>query len=352
MKRPLRHILFWLCYWAFMALTELVYIKVEAKNLDSDDVVRNAIAVCFIAMIPQMLFAYYVVYIGLDRIIQKKVKLWRSILEILLVFALCVIVSRISAQFLIAKWIYRVPKPASFLDVVKYLNIIIYMLVSTGLVTLFKTVRIQLAAKERETNLVREKLSTELKLLRNQLNPHFLFNTLNNIYALTRRKSDKAPEAVMKLSELLSFMLYESGKDTVPISKEIQVLDDYIELESIRYADHLSIRFNKEIDNYQEPIAPLILLPIVENAFKHGASESRFDSFVTISIILKEGHLDFRVENSFEDDKEPKSKGKIGLISTRRQLELMYSEKQLEVFGEGNKFIVHIKLNLHSYGKV
>jgi len=352
MKRVARHIAFWLAYSLFMVFTELVFIKTEARRLDSEDVVRNATMACLIALIPQMIFAYYMVYKGLNKIVQKKSKLPLAIAEILGVFVLCLVFARIIAQYLIAKWVYGVPNPASFLEPTKYVNISIYMLLSTGLVVLIKSVGTQLAARERENLLVKEKLRTELKLLRNQLNPHFLFNTLNNIYALTRRKSDLAPQAVMKLSELLSFMLYESGKESVPISKEIQVLEDYIELESIRYADKLNVSFVKEVDSYSEPIAPLILLPIVENAFKHGAGESRYDSFIRISMKVKEGRLDFEVENSFEQSTEIKPNGQIGLSSTKRQLELMYGEQQVEVQNDGQVFKVRIQLNLHSYGKI
>ena len=115
---------------------------------------------------------------------------------------------------------------------------------------------------------MRKKLETELQFLKSQTNPHFLFNTLNNIYALARKKSDSTADAVMKLSKLLRFMLYESQKKFISITDEIQVLDDFIELEKIRYGEKLQLIFNKSIDNESHPIAPLILLPFVENAFK------------------------------------------------------------------------------------
>lgn len=150
-------------------------------------------------------------------------------------------------------------------------------------------------------------MNTELQMLRNQINPHFLFNTLNNIYALTRKKSDKAPEVVMKLSELLSFMLYKSRVDTITLQEEIRVLEDYIELERIRYNERLTVSFTKQIDDPSQRIIPLLFLPLVENAFKHGVSESRFDSFVHIDLKLKDGFLNFSIENSVEQKRNRNS---------------------------------------------
>ena len=111
---------------------------------------------------------------------------------------------------------------------------------ASGTAIIIKQVRLQLHEKEKEKNLIRQKLETELKFLRNQTHPHFLFNTLNNIYALARKKSDETPEVVMKLSKLLRFMLYESSKASIKIGDEIKILDDYIELERIRHDGRLT----------------------------------------------------------------------------------------------------------------
>lgn len=189
-------------------------------------------------------------------------------------------------------------------------------------------------------------------MLKSQLNPHFLFNTLNNIYALTRKKSDLAPEVVLKLSELLSFMLYESGTDTIPIEKEIKFLEDYIDLQKIRYTDELSVVFNKHIDQPTQPIAPLLLLPLVENAFKHGASENHFDSFIHIDLTVKDGQLNFSIQNSFEKNLNGTQTNSIGLHHTTRQLELMYATQQLSISNENDVFNVELTVNLNSYGKI
>lgn len=206
--------------------------------------------------------------------------------------------------------------------------------------------------KEREKALVKEKLQAELMFLRNQTNPHFLFNTLNNIYALARKKSDDTADVVMKLSKLLRFMLYESRRDTISIAEELRVLGDYIELEKIRYNDRLLISFNKSIDNGQQAIAPLILLPFVENAFKHGASETRFESYINIDIEIKNNQLQFTIVNSKEEDSTGDIQENIGLSNIRRQLELMYPGHRLVLENGKQEFKVSLNLNLSSYAAV
>jgi LytS/YehU family sensor histidine kinase len=222
----------------------------------------------------------------------------------------------------------------------------------TGVALAIKFVRIQLVGKEREKNLVKEKLETELKFLRNQTNPHFLLNTLNNIFALSRRKSDDAPEAIMKLSELLRFMLYESRESLVTLGSEVKILDDYLALEKMRYTDRLSVQFKKDIDNDRYQIAPLLLLPFIENAFKHGVSETRFDSFVHIDMKVHNGNLSFRVENTHENGNGLGNGNNIGLNNVKRQLELMYTDYDLLLNNVDHTFKVHLEINLNSYVKI
>ena len=202
-----------------------------------------------------------------------------------------------------------------------------------------------------EQLLVKEKLETELKYLRNQTNPHFLFNTLNNIYALARKKSEQTPDAVMKLSKLLRFMLYDAAKPLITLGDEIKMLEDYIDLEKIRYNDKLNVSFLKDISDEQELISPLLLLPFVENAFKHGASESRFISFIHVEMKLHDGILFFSVKNSKENNGGKCTGATIGLNNVKRQLELLYTEYDMQVLNETSVFIALLTINLKSYAK-
>lgn len=212
--------------------------------------------------------------------------------------------------------------------------------------------RKQLAAKERERNLVAEKLGAELKLLRSQLHPHFLFNTLNNIYALARKKSDAAPDAILKLSGLLRSMLYETEEDTIPIGKEVSFIEDYIALEKVRYSERLSLIVDKNIEDEARPITPFLLLPVVENAFKHGASEMRTASFIHISLQQQGGSFSFSVKNNFDGEQATTKPGShIGLYNLRRQLQLLYADHDLDITATGDIFLVSLRINLDSYGK-
>ncbi len=215
-----------------------------------------------------------------------------------------------------------------------------------------KLLRSNIWQKETEQEIIKKKLETELQFLKAQTNPHFLFNTLNNIYALARKKSDKTADVVMKLSKLLRFMLYESQKRTVSIADEMQVLVDYIELEKIRYNENLQVDFTTSVDNELQPIAPLILLPFVENAFKHGVSENRFGSNIRISLKLDDKLLSFVCENSKTEEMIKSETETIGLGNIRRQLELLYPNHSLEIKNEKTYFTVLLKINLADYAAV
>ena len=221
----------------------------------------------------------------------------------------------------------------------------------SGAAIVIKQVRLQAAGREREQNLVREKLASELKFLRNQTNPHFLFNTLNNIYALARKKSDQTPEAVLKLSKLLRFMLYESSKPTIRIGDEIRMLDDYIELEKLRYNSRLTVNFYREIDNADEEISPLLLLPFVENAFKHGPGQSHFESSIHMELMLQNGVLSLTIENTKEKAASNVLNENIGLKNVKRQLELLYPEYNMQVDNNDTLFTVSLTLHLTTHEK-
>ncbi len=135
-----------------------------------------------------------------------------------------------------------------------------------------------------------EKQAAELNYLKSQTNPHFLFNTLNNIYSLARDKSDLAPESILRLSKILRFMLYETGGEYIAIEQELKIMSDYIALEKLRYDDSLRVNFNHDIEDMKQAVPPLLLMPLVENAFKHGVSETRNQPFVDIHLSVNQGN--------------------------------------------------------------
>lgn len=203
--------------------------------------------------------------------------------------------------------------------------------------------------KQEEQKLRIEKQEAELNYLKSQTNPHFLFNTLNNIYALTRDKSDLAPESILRLSKILRFMLYETGGDYIAIEQEIKIISDYIALEKLRYDESLRVNFNYDIEDMKQAIPPLLLIPLVENAFKHGVSETRQDPFVNIHLSLKKKYLNFAVKNSAEAGGDKPVKENIGLSNLRRQLELLYRDFSLSVQQGESDFTAELKINLASH---
>jgi sensor histidine kinase YesM len=195
-----------------------------------------------------------------------------------------------------------------------------------------------------------EKQEAELNYLKSQTNPHFLFNTLNNIYSLSKDKSDLAPESIVRLSKILRFMLYEAGGEYIAIEQEIKIINDYIALEKLRYDESLHINFNYDVENLKQALPPLLLMPLVENAFKHGASETRHQPFVDIHLSVNNRQLQLLVKNSTEDVEENyKVKENIGLSNLRRQLELLYADYKLSVQQTDSIFIANLKINLATH---
>ncbi|ARS42831.1 histidine kinase [Sphingobacteriaceae bacterium GW460-11-11-14-LB5] len=192
-----------------------------------------------------------------------------------------------------------------------------------------------------------EKLNAELNFLRAQVNPHFLFNVLNNLYALTLKKSELAPDVVLKLSEMMEYMLYDSNDEKVLLEKEISYLHNYIELERLRFSGAANIVLNSDATLNGEEIAPLLLLPLVENAFKHGLSKQTESSWLRINIGLKGSILSFLIENAKPSSISDKRNGGIGLINLRNRLELLYpNQHQLEIEDKNNIFSVKLIIEL------
>ena len=193
-------------------------------------------------------------------------------------------------------------------------------------------------------------LENELKYLRSQIQPHFFFNTLNNLYSLTIDKSDKAPDLILKLSDLMKYFLYETGKEFQILENEISHIKDYIEIEKLRYDETLKVNFNIKGNTKKTMIKPLMLIPLVENAFKHGARNSKKNPYININLITTKSYLDFKVENSFQKPtkKIKEQIGGIGLTNLKKRLEINYGPEyyNLKTIKEKNKYIAHLKIKL------
>ncbi|WP_347838692.1 histidine kinase [uncultured Draconibacterium sp.] len=233
------------------------------------------------------------------------------------------------------------------------LNFIVFFAIAV------KQVKRAFFIQQEKNELQQKKLHTELKLkeaelklLKAQIHPHFLFNTLNNLYGLTMEKSDEAPELVLRLSEILDYILYRCNERRVLLNDEIANLRNHIEIEKIRYAeDKLTISADIPEETNKLQIAPLLLLPFVENAFKHGVSHNTGSAFVHINLLVKHTALHFAIANAKNETSQPNqtySKG-IGLQNVKKRLDLLYPNRyDLKINDSATTFSVTLTLQLET----
>ncbi|MCC6286353.1 MAG: histidine kinase [Chitinophagaceae bacterium] len=205
--------------------------------------------------------------------------------------------------------------------------------------------RLRITEKRSKENEL-EKVNAELSYLKLQINPHFLFNTLNNIYSLASVQSEQTPAAVMKLSEIMRYVTQDAQADLVPLAQEIQYVNNYIELQKMRSNDKLELYFEAQGDFTKNKIAPLLLISFVENAFKYGISNHE-KSKISILIKAENNRLNMRVQNIVFERAGNRSTSSIGMSNTRRRLELLYPGKYSLNFGrKDNFYIVDLKIEL------
>jgi LytS/YehU family sensor histidine kinase len=189
----------------------------------------------------------------------------------------------------------------------------------------------------------------ELQYLKNQIHPHFLFNTLNTIYGFALKQAKETPDLILKLSNLLDYILYQVNKPTVSLKEEVLHIEEYIELEKIRFQDTLKVTFNASDIPEDVQVSPMLLIPFVENAFKHG---SLIESMLTVEIELKlsENKLEFLIKNTALDADIKKNESRIGLRNIQKRLDLLYDNNHLlKIKNKNNEFEVYLeitKLNL------
>jgi hypothetical protein len=191
-----------------------------------------------------------------------------------------------------------------------------------------------------------EKITAELQLLKAQVHPHFLFNTLNNIYSFSMEGSPKTPGLILKLSSLLSYMLYDCKAEEVRLEKEIEIMKNYIDLEKERYGNKIEISWSVEGDIKDKFIAPLIMLPFLENAFKHGTSEQIEKPWLGVDISVKYNTLRCKIANS-KNEYVPYNNNGIGINNVKKRLEFIYAGKyELKINDEGNFFVISMLVKL------
>ncbi len=182
------------------------------------------------------------------------------------------------------------------------------------------------------TEKAQEQLEAEISILKAQVNPHFLFNTLNNIYSMSLYDSYKTPEMILKLSQLISYMLYECKDEEVSLEKEIQFIKNYIDLEAVRVEDIAKINLNIKGEDPGHKVPPLLFIPLIENAFKHGISTEQASSEININLAISESTIDLEINNpidSSEEDEKNKEIGGLGIVNVKKRLALLFPEHHI-----------------------
>ncbi len=215
----------------------------------------------------------------------------------------------------------------------------------------FKITQDWLGHERDSKELKSQNLASELNFLKSQINPHFLFNTLNNLYALSLKKSDQAPETVLMLSEMMRYMLYECNVERVYLKKEINYIKNYLELEKIRLGDDFDIHFQVEGEANELQIAPLMFIPFIENSFKHGMNTLLTNGYVHIKLKIEDSNVTMNITNKkgaeISQSLKGKQSGGIGLINIKRRLKLIYPKKHKLLFEETNDaYTVEINIQL------
>lgn len=334
-NRFLQHALFWIAHIVFYG----------ALYGSFDDSYKQTFLEELMYLPVRMVFTYFTLYYLLPRFL-----LTGKYAAFFTWFLLSSLIAGIAQRYIAFNYDYPLYYPEALADPFFYFPKIVKMFVGIYPVAFFavaiKLLKYWYANQQAQQILTKEKLQAELKFLKTQIHPHFLFNTLNNVYALTLKKSDRAPDMVLKLSELINYMLYECTGDEVPLNKEIKFIRNYIDIEKMRYGDLLDIDLRVSGDTGNRKIAPLVILPFVENCFKHGASENLRQSWVKITVDAGDDHLIIKVENSKSPDNGRSGTEGIGIQNVKRRLDLLYPARhELKIINGEETYLVILSIN-------
>lgn len=336
------HILFWVMVF-LLSLS-----KPEGHTSVSEEIRTELITEGF-ALFLSMISTYFVAYLVIPKLLNVKSYYFLVFYFLIGSYLICVF-SRTVVIYVVEPLVRTPPfAQESFLEILTDLpklagSYFLHDFSTAWVFTFLKLLKDQYLIQKRALQLEKEKAEAELKILKTQLNPHFLFNTLNNIYSLSLMNSSVTSKSIAGLSEILDHVLYRCDGTYVPLSAEITLLRNYIELEKLRYDDRLQVNFQQTIDENAE-IAPLILLSLVENAFKYGAGEDIGNPVINIDLKLQNNHFTFMVSNSFMP-RENKNK-QIGLSNIRKQLDLIYPENyELNLSQHEETFVALLMINL------
>jgi sensor histidine kinase YesM len=303
-----------LCVWLFIfALSWAAFIKMMPLGDSFFRAVLNTGLLAVLFYGTGMTYRYY----------YERRKYWQFGTGLVIVFAVVTIIRfYVNRQFsyLEDASLYYTPDAFSF-----FIGALVTNIGTLLISLLYQLVRSRIRLKQRETALLAEQREAKIQFLRAQMNPHFLFNTLNNIYSLAVVKSEKTAPLVLRLSDLLRYVIYDAQQEKVPLAKEITILEEYIELFQLQYEEQKDITFTYQLPRKGYLIEPLLLIPLVENCFKHSDLAENENGYVHLELLIDEDEMMFSAKNSFNPFQSQKDEqGGVGLENIRRRLALQY----------------------------
>lgn len=340
MKRKtilLIHIFFWL-YIVNQALFPLYVGKYEESYLVNNGYLKDV----FITTILNII-SFYAIYISFPYLLKFRVKIFTILSGLVLLLVLTAFRTPVEQLF----WNILIG-PGEKEMMINWINVWnnLRLVIIIGIYAVLIRYMIKsFESQKLRDELINQRQASELALLRSQVNPHFLFNTLNNIYSLVYKKSDEAPAAVMKLSSIMRYMFYDATSDKVPLEKEIEYLKSFIELQKLRIKNPDFVSLHIEGNAEGHSIAPMLLISFIENAFKHGSRKQQPGIIVRL-LALKDG-INFEVINYLKKTtlSQNKYESGIGLINIRRRLELMYPDKHnLLISEDAETFRINLEI--------
>ncbi len=337
-ERISRHILYWSAWTIFYMLVNANY---------NNEPYLNWLFVELYVIPVKWVFTYTVIYWLMVRFFYTKKYLQFFSLLVPLSIICGTAIRYIQVTYLYAKYFNIVNKDLSIFSIKITFNTLDLVYIA-ALVAIIKLIQHNKKQELKHQELLKQRLGAELQLLKNQLHPHFLFNTLNNLYGMILTKEEQAADVVIRLSNMMSYMLYECDVPKIGLSKEVKHLENYIELEKIRYKNRLDLSFEAVGEIEDKQISPLLLLPFIENAFKHSAAKEDKQTWININLWVQADKLSFSIENSlpneiYETEKNTIQSG-IGLQNVRKRLELLYPNQHQLIITKADTFLVKLEL--------
>ena len=329
-NRIFQHILF----WVFSFIVLLNYFKLAAYIQKIDFIYTAIFHVC-------LFIATYVNHLWLiPNFLEKR----RFILYFIWVSLLLLVCAEFNI-LLFDHWIDKILPGYYFISYYELKDMLLFVSIYVSLATLLKLSKGWFYLQQ----VIQDKTSVELQALRSQVNPHFLFNNLQSLYALALKQSPQTPDIILQLSGMLRYMLYEADEAQIELQKEVTFMDNYIALQSLRSsADKVNIQFIKEGKIENQKIAPLLFVSLLENSFKHGAKGSISGAYVHISLKTEKEKLFFKIENNAGQSEEETSKNEykgLGLVNLKKRLTLLYPDKhQLKIESNDDTFRVELRI--------